>query len=583
MLQFYVEQKTTFMRKYTSETFYAFDGFDPSEHLKQQNIDSLCLVGGGAKGLTYTGSYEVLYDLDIVRGLKAVSGTSVGALTAFLIAIGTPSQDLYRQMSENSLPDLLGKGEKLYLGMQKDGKPLIEFLSSNIRKEFQKTFDENPNLDHLSDEERQIFDELKNNLETQVSYEPSMLDLAIMRKIHPDKYKDLIVATVHRKSEALHIFSSLDQTSEIRTWLSAVNSEKDGLIDLKQRAANRDYEFTAEDLKLIKSIDATKDFRLVKNREGKNEIFSQVSVIKACMASAALPLVLKNVTINGQKFTDGGLIKNMPFDVLPNQEGLLMLAFNNDAMRKAIHGRDEKPFEHDFLTWLLHYILRALGILIAKPFEESKNEELKDVRESAALKTAPNEVGGINVADFKAAQQQKDEMYLRGYIGTMNYLILYNKHPKAVEILRKEQELIEKAKGGEDTTALNAEIESLSKDFAKYRREFEMRKFCFELIDSKGLSRKTQKYKELLRFCMDKSNFENKDPKVVAKEFIQQMNGNERLLVTALNDKATPENILEAFRGAIDLNSKEKFSETWVKKVVESQGTTESKSPSRIE
>ena len=64
----------------------------------------------------------------------------------------------------------------------------------------------------------------------------------------------------------------------------------------------------------FQNIDKTKDFCILKNKKGENEIFSQISVIKASMASAALPLVLQNIDINGEKFTDGGLLKNLPFD-----------------------------------------------------------------------------------------------------------------------------------------------------------------------------------------------------------------------------------------------------------------------------
>ena len=263
------------------------------QFLEQKNIDNLCLVGGGAKGLTYTGSYEVLYDLDIVKGLKVVSGTSVGALTAFLIAIGTSPQDLKKQMDENNIPALLGSGEMRYLGMQKDGKPLKDFLSRNIKNEFKKTFDSNPNLDHLSEQERRIFLNLRDNFASP-DYEPSMVDLAIMHKVNPEKYKDLIVATVHRESQTPHLFSSLEQTITIRKWLSDLKTDKDEMVTLKACAQESGYEFTVDDLALIKNFDPTKDFRVVRNNEGKNEVFSNIGIIEACMASAALPVVLKS-------------------------------------------------------------------------------------------------------------------------------------------------------------------------------------------------------------------------------------------------------------------------------------------------
>jgi predicted acylesterase/phospholipase RssA len=520
-------------------------------------IDNIALIGGGAKGLAYQGSYAALDDAGIVKGINNIAGTSIGALTALLISMGVSPKDVQEQMKASSIPDLLGKGQMKYLGMQKDGKPLQEFLSKNIRNEFQKTFDSNPRLDPLSSQEKKRFSDLRANLQNP-DYKPSMVDLAIMRKVNPEKYKNLIVTAVHRKSQTLHVFSSLEQTAEIRNWVDSIQTDKAELIALKTRSQNNNYKFTENDLSLIKNIDKTKDFCIVKNKKGENEIFSQISIIKAVASSAALPIVLENIDINGEKFSDGGPLKNMPFDILPSQEGMLMLAFNEKAMQKAIHGdsNDNRIFDMSPAIRLLHYILRSLGVLIEKPFEQTKNEELLSVRKEAALKTVPNDVGDISTASFAKAQKQKDEMYLRGYFSTMNHLILYNKHPKAAAIAEKELQLFSKRSAREDVKSLDAEIESLSKDFAKFRKEFEMRKFCFEVIDTKGLSRKTQKYRWLLSFCMDKSNFENRDTTEVAKEFLQQVaKGNERILASALNDpKIASDHIREAFKNALNLS-----------------------------
>ncbi len=55
---------------------------------------SLALEGGGAKGFLYTGALKALQNRAADLHIKNVAGSSAGALTAMLIAMNVPYQDM---------------------------------------------------------------------------------------------------------------------------------------------------------------------------------------------------------------------------------------------------------------------------------------------------------------------------------------------------------------------------------------------------------------------------------------------------------------------------------------------------------
>nr|WP_064429129.1 patatin-like phospholipase family protein [Rickettsia sp. Tenjiku01] len=46
---------------------------------------------GGAKGVIYSGAYETAKKAGILDNVKAVAGSSAGAITATVVALGTPA------------------------------------------------------------------------------------------------------------------------------------------------------------------------------------------------------------------------------------------------------------------------------------------------------------------------------------------------------------------------------------------------------------------------------------------------------------------------------------------------------------
>jgi NTE family protein len=70
---------------------------------------NLTFEGGGAAGLAYVGAVQALEQQQILNNIERVAGTSAGAITAYLIAIGCTSAEIKKYLSAQSLNDMVYK------------------------------------------------------------------------------------------------------------------------------------------------------------------------------------------------------------------------------------------------------------------------------------------------------------------------------------------------------------------------------------------------------------------------------------------------------------------------------------------
>lgn len=70
--------------------------------LKPDDIDFLALEGGGGKGFAYLGALQVLEEQHVMEHLKGVSGTSAGAITALMIALGMNAADIAEELERTN-------------------------------------------------------------------------------------------------------------------------------------------------------------------------------------------------------------------------------------------------------------------------------------------------------------------------------------------------------------------------------------------------------------------------------------------------------------------------------------------------
>lgn len=78
----------------------------------------LVLSGGGAKGIAFPGMVQALEEADKLKGVKVVSGSSAGAISAALLASGMDAK-AFTQLSNNlDLPSLLNSKDPVTAWLQ---------------------------------------------------------------------------------------------------------------------------------------------------------------------------------------------------------------------------------------------------------------------------------------------------------------------------------------------------------------------------------------------------------------------------------------------------------------------------------
>ena len=83
---------------------------------------NLAFEGGGVKGIAYAGAIKVLEEENILTDIKRIAGTSAGAITAPLIALGANSNDIADIVGNTSFRKFMDDS----LGIVRDIKRLLK-------------------------------------------------------------------------------------------------------------------------------------------------------------------------------------------------------------------------------------------------------------------------------------------------------------------------------------------------------------------------------------------------------------------------------------------------------------------------
>ena len=71
--------------------------------MTEAGCTNLVFEGGGVKGVAYVGALQALDERGVLPGVRAVAGTSAGAITAALVAIGTTWEELRQTLLDLDL------------------------------------------------------------------------------------------------------------------------------------------------------------------------------------------------------------------------------------------------------------------------------------------------------------------------------------------------------------------------------------------------------------------------------------------------------------------------------------------------
>lgn len=394
---------------------------DKLKALLNEPFECASFSGGGAKGAIYSGVHRVLEGSGVLSGLKAVAGSSAGAITAAAIASGISGKDFKKISKETNFEELLGEG----FIVNKDGKPLYQLIKNMISTNVANYLKETDVLELCDLRLQAIQDEL-DGLEEDSIPENTELRQELQKQqtklqlIMDSGGKELAELNIRIQEEGKVYFKDLD-------LLHILDPVK--FKDLVITATNRD----------------TGELTIFDSRKTPD-----IEIALACRASASIPLVFEPVKINGVEYVDGGYRDNIPLNYFQNSQAnkerdvedisnspekvrraktqgrTLALAFGSDdledAANVAIYSAREKIWNPGAIAkFLMNVVYKALSKVGGKfKYTDEVNKTFKQLRENA-LNTVVLDTKEVSTLSFKEAQAKADYLYVKGYIQTSRH------------------------------------------------------------------------------------------------------------------------------------------------------------------
>lgn len=165
-------------------------------------ITRLVFSGGGAKGAVYPGAYAALKETGIFDGVEDIAGSSAGAFTASLMAVGMPHDAFQNDLKGMNFSELMGEAHN-NAWITKTGQPIYDYLRKTIRDQilgFLKAQDIDES--HACWPLLQALD--------QNDHSPSFSDLATLIQYWPKRFKRLTITAVKQNNGELKIFNIHD-------------------------------------------------------------------------------------------------------------------------------------------------------------------------------------------------------------------------------------------------------------------------------------------------------------------------------------------------------------------------------------
>lgn len=516
------------------------------EIMAAQNQPFKCasFSGGGAKGAIYSGAHEALSKGGILKGLEAVAGSSAGSLTAAMIATGISSEKYKQITKDTNLKGLLGEGFLI----NKDGKPLLELLRTTIRSNISDFLEKNDVIG-LCNKRLQEINQQKSALG---SLSPSEQEESLKELTRQESVLQNIISSGGKEVEEIRQ-KSLDSEGKILFGDLAV---------LRVIAPE-----TFKDLLVTATRRDTGDLEIFDSRNTPD-----VEIAMACRASASIPIVFEPVKINGKEYVDGGYRDNIPLsyfdpdketgpqDISDNPAEIqaakktgrtLALAFGSsmdDSANIAIYSAKEKIVDPSklvkFLMDVVFKVLARVGGIFKYSEEENKTHE--KLRENA-LNTVVLNTDDVGTLSFDKAQEKAEYLHIKGFMQTSRYLDNHD----VVPIKDPNFEL---------------------KDFLLKVYEDSQSKGTVQSWKDKVTGGKSEKLNVLLDFCKD-GPWQNKTKEEVLTDVITVASTSRtsgmvtadtktvKALVGALNDAFTPETVRLDFARTlgIDMQKDKRF------------------------
>ncbi|WP_341752748.1 MULTISPECIES: patatin-like phospholipase family protein [unclassified Candidatus Tisiphia] len=554
-------------------------------------FEYLVFSGGGAKGAIYSGVYSALAESGAVGMVKAVAGSSAGAISAAMVACGIPPEEFEKISKETNLKGLLGtqgfSAGPVQIG--KDGTPLYGLLDTTIRKGV-LNFLEDKNFGELCQSGRDRIVQQQEKLERK---KQELLN-SIEQLKQQDGDNSQQISDINENIQGLDFQKQQlnKQFDKIQTIIDSNGKEFSELMEKCQVGGK----ILFKDLALLRLVDSEqfKDLLItaVRRDNGTLQIFSaenspDVEIALACRASASIPIVFQPVTIDGVEYVDGGYRDNVPIGYFPDNENKVdsveeLEGFENVALAKkqgrvlalafgsgmdastnvAIYSAKLFDSPGAIIKFLMDVIYKTLAQVGGHfKYTETDKAALTNLRENA-LNTVTLDTQGISTLDFDDAQKYAGYLHIKGRFQTLEYLDNYDLGENVDKNFERQKFLLSVYEAYDN--------ENLNKTFSQ--------KLLGHIIPSKPKTERSwqdrdnmrnheEKADTLLSFCTAE-RWEGKDNKSTLKEYVilAATNRNKEVrndtkalesLIKTLNYPTTSSKIKEDFIQLLSIDKKQ--------------------------
>ncbi|MDN3030911.1 MAG: patatin-like phospholipase family protein [Candidatus Tisiphia sp.] len=386
--------------------------------------------------------------------VKAVAGSSAGAISVAMVACGIPPEEFEKISKETNLKGLLGtqgfSAGPVQIG--KDGTPLYGLLDKTIRTGV-FNFLKGKNFGELCQSGRDRIVQQQEKLEQKK--QELLNSIEQLKQQHGDNSQQ--ISDINENIQGLDFQKQQlnKQFDKIQTIIDSNGKEFSELMEKCQAGGK----ILFKDLALLRLVDSEqfKDLLItaVRRDNGTLQIFSaenspDVEIALACRASASIPIVFQPATIDGVEYVDGGYRDNVPIGYFPENESKVDSAeeldgFDNVALAKK-QGRvlalafgsgmdastnvaiySAKPFDSPsaLIKFLMDVVYKTLAQVSGHfKYTETDKATLTNLRENA-LNTVTLDTQGISTLDFDDAQKYAGYLHIKGRFQTLEYLDNY--------------------------------------------------------------------------------------------------------------------------------------------------------------
>lgn len=370
------------------------------------DYETLVYEGGGVRGIAYSGVNEAVVEAGIMSGITTIAGSSAGAITAALVALGYSDVAFKREISSldfNKFQDVSQPGGKL-------GKAF------------------GANVGILS--------------EAMIGAAPAN------EEVHGEAFIN--------SGRALYLkLVDLIQQGIKRIFDRATPEQMKLIRDYGIEKAYNDKKITFSDLANLAIICPEEKIRSLfvtgaevvrpggnQTKEGKTvympgetqlAVFSHIhsphmEIAKALRISASIPKFFRSVEYNDRVYIDGGVEQNLPYSIITEESG--------------------NPVEKKMATTLGFKFMSPEDIKQAKMFQsyqdvqaslperaflpewmpviyDRSNFEERRLRGTTSPLVLPVSTEDVNSTDFNLSDEKKDALALRGYENTKAFLESY--------------------------------------------------------------------------------------------------------------------------------------------------------------